>query len=79
MTTLRYLPALGKALRDEMERDADLFVVGEDVRQSLRGVTKGLADEFGDDRVLEGPILLGILQRLDDGLGGESVPEGVAP
>jgi len=56
MTTLRYLPALGKALRDEMERDADLFVVGEDVRQSLRGVTKGLADEFGDDRVLDMPI-----------------------
>jgi len=56
MTTLRYLPALGKALRDEMERDADLFVVGEDVRQSLRGVTKGLAEEFGDDRVLDMPI-----------------------
>ena len=56
MTTLRYLPALGKALRDEMERDADVFVVGEDVRQSLRGVTKGLAEEFGDDRVLDMPI-----------------------
>src|SRR6266481_5656330 len=36
MTTLRYLPALGKALRDEMERDADLFVVGEDVRRIPR-------------------------------------------
>src|SRR5204862_5322425 len=39
-----------------MERDADLFVVGEDVRQSLRGVTKGLADEFGAQRVLDLPI-----------------------
>src|SRR5204862_6835539 len=39
-----------------MERDADLFVVGEDVRQSLRGVTKGLADEFGAQRVLDMPI-----------------------
>jgi hypothetical protein len=28
---------------------------------------------------LEGPILLGTPQRLDDGLGGESVPEGIAP
>ncbi len=56
MTALRYLPALGKALRDEMARDASVFVVGEDVRQSLRGVTKGLAAEFGDDRVLDMPI-----------------------
>ena len=32
-----------------------------------------------DDRVLEGPIRRGILQRLDDGLGRESVPEGIAP
>ena len=53
MTTLRYLPALGKALRDEMERDAAVFVVGEDVRQSLRGITKGLLEEFGDERVLD--------------------------
>jgi pyruvate dehydrogenase E1 component beta subunit len=36
-----------------MERDAQVFVVGEDVRQSLRGVTRGLAEEFGDDRVLD--------------------------
>jgi pyruvate/2-oxoglutarate/acetoin dehydrogenase E1 component len=56
VTTLRYLPALGKALRDEMARDPAVFVVGEDVRQSLRGVTKGLAEEFGDERVLDMPI-----------------------
>jgi pyruvate/2-oxoglutarate/acetoin dehydrogenase E1 component len=53
---MRYLQALAKALRDEMERDPGLFVVGEDVRESLRGVTKGLAAEFGDDRVLDMPI-----------------------
>jgi pyruvate dehydrogenase E1 component beta subunit len=56
VTTLRYLPALGKALRDEMACDPSVFVIGEDVRQSLRGVTKGLADEFGDERVLDMPI-----------------------
>src|SRR5262249_20442801 len=56
VTTLRYLPALGKALRDEMARDPAVFVVGEDVRQSLRGVTKGLTDQFGDERVLDMPI-----------------------
>ncbi len=56
MSVMRYLPALAKALHDEMERDPSVFVVGEDVRQSLRGVTKGLVDEFGADRVLDMPI-----------------------
>ena len=55
MSRMRYLQALAKALRDEMERDPTLFVVGEDVRESLRGVTKGLAADF-DDRVLDMPI-----------------------
>jgi acetoin:2,6-dichlorophenolindophenol oxidoreductase subunit beta len=56
MSTLRYLPALGKALRDEMASDPAVFVLGEDVRESLRGVTKGLYEEFGDHRVLDMPI-----------------------
>jgi pyruvate dehydrogenase E1 component beta subunit len=56
MTAVRYLPAMGRALRDEMAADASVFVVGEDVRASLRGVTRGLLDEFGPDRVLDMPI-----------------------
>lgn len=52
---MRYQQALVKALRDEMERDPRLIVVGEDVRESLRGVTKGLAADF-DERVLDMPI-----------------------
>jgi len=56
MTAVRYLPALGRALRDEMAADPSVFVIGEDVRASLRGVTKGLLDEFGPDRVLDMPI-----------------------
>jgi pyruvate dehydrogenase E1 component beta subunit len=55
MTRVRYLQALAQALRDEMARDPKVFVLGEDVRQSLRGVTKGLAADF-DDRVLDMPI-----------------------
>jgi pyruvate dehydrogenase E1 component beta subunit len=53
---MRYQQALAKALRDEMLRDPSVFVLGEDVRASLRGVTKGLAEELGDDRVLDMPI-----------------------
>jgi pyruvate dehydrogenase E1 component beta subunit len=56
VTAVRYLPALGRALRDEMAADPSVFVVGEDVRASLRGVTKGLFEEFGPDRVLDMPI-----------------------
>jgi len=56
MTQVRYLPALARALRDEMAADPNVFVIGEDVRESLRGVTRGLYDEFGPDRVLDMPI-----------------------
>jgi pyruvate/2-oxoglutarate/acetoin dehydrogenase E1 component len=56
MTQVRYLPALARALRDEMAADPSVFVIGEDVRESLRGVTRGLYDEFGADRVLDMPI-----------------------
>jgi pyruvate dehydrogenase E1 component beta subunit len=56
VSQVRYLPALGRALRDEMAADPSVFVIGEDVRASLRGVTKGLVDEFGPDRVLDMPI-----------------------
>jgi pyruvate/2-oxoglutarate/acetoin dehydrogenase E1 component len=56
VSRMRYQQALGKALRDEMLRDPSVFVIGEDVRASLRGVTKGLAEELGDDRVLDMPI-----------------------
>ncbi len=56
MSAIRYLPAMGKALRDEMAADPTVFVVGEDVRASLRGVTKGLFEEFGPERVLDMPI-----------------------
>jgi pyruvate/2-oxoglutarate/acetoin dehydrogenase E1 component len=56
MALLRYQAALAKALRDEMARDDSVLVIGEDVRHSLRGVSKGLAGEFGDDRVLDTPI-----------------------
>jgi pyruvate/2-oxoglutarate/acetoin dehydrogenase E1 component len=56
VSRVRYLQAMAKALHDEMARDPAVVVLGEDVRESLRGVTKGLADTFGPDRVLDTPI-----------------------
>jgi 2-oxoisovalerate dehydrogenase E1 component len=50
--------ALNEALRQEMERDARVFVMGEDVGLigGIFGVTRGLADTFGLDRVRDTPI-----------------------
>lgn len=56
MAKLRYLQAMNRALGDEMRRDASVFVLGEDVEHSIRGVTAGLLQEFGPDRVLDTPI-----------------------
>lgn len=56
MARMRYQQALARALRDEMLRDPSVFVLGEDVRASLRGVTRGLAAELGDDRIIDTPI-----------------------
>jgi pyruvate dehydrogenase E1 component beta subunit len=50
------MQALAEALADEMESDESVFVLGEDVRQSLRRVTYGLVDRFGTDRVLDTPL-----------------------
>lgn len=56
MRKLRYLEAIAEGVRAAMAEDETVFVLGEDVRQSLRGVTRGLFDEFGPDRVLDTPI-----------------------
>jgi acetoin:2,6-dichlorophenolindophenol oxidoreductase subunit beta len=51
-----YLQALREALVSEMRRDTNVVVVGEDVRQGLRGITKGCYEEFGPERVWDTPI-----------------------
>jgi len=56
MPRLRYQDALALALQSEMANDPAVFVIGEDVRAALRGVSKGLVQEFGEERVLDTPI-----------------------
>jgi pyruvate/2-oxoglutarate/acetoin dehydrogenase E1 component len=57
---LTYAEALNEALREEMRRDPTVFVMGEDVAiwggGGVFGVTKGLVEEFGPDRVRDTPI-----------------------
>ena len=57
--TLTYLEAIAEAIAEEMERDPDVLILGEDIGGTFGGafkVTKGLAERFGDDRVLNTPI-----------------------
>lgn len=56
MRRIRFLQALNEALHQEMERDPDIYILGEDIRGALRGETKGLYDRFGGDRVIDTPI-----------------------
>jgi pyruvate/2-oxoglutarate/acetoin dehydrogenase E1 component len=55
---LTYAEALNEALAEEMERDPDVFLIGEDI--GIHGgafkVTNGLLERFGDKRVVDAPI-----------------------
>ncbi|CAL8086895.1 unnamed protein product [Calicophoron daubneyi] len=50
--------ALNSAMKEEMERDKDVIILGEEVAQydGAYKVTKGLWKHFGDDRVMDTPI-----------------------
>ena len=55
---LTYLEALKEAMAQEMERDERVFVIGEDVGPigGTFGVTRGLFQRFGKDRLMNTPI-----------------------
>ena len=50
--------ALNEALREEMERDENVIIIGEDIGHygGVFNVTNGLLDQFGKDRVIDTPI-----------------------
>jgi pyruvate dehydrogenase E1 component beta subunit len=58
MPTMRYREALNQALREEMEADEKVFIMGEDIGvfQGAFKVTQGLLEEFGEKRVRDTPI-----------------------
>jgi len=57
MRPIIYLMALNEALQQEMERDPAVFVTGEDVGQHPpMGVTLGMLQKFGPQRVVDTPI-----------------------
>jgi len=56
MREIRYLQAVSESIHMEMVRDESIFYMGEDVRYSLKGITRGFLEEFGADRVIDTPI-----------------------
>jgi pyruvate dehydrogenase E1 component beta subunit len=58
MRTITYRDALREAMREEMIRDPRVIVIGEDIDGygGTYAVTKGLADEFGRERVRDTPL-----------------------
>jgi pyruvate dehydrogenase E1 component beta subunit len=55
---MTYAEALREAILNEMRRDPTVFLLGEDIGRfgGTFGVTRGLIDEFGEDRVRDTPI-----------------------
>lgn len=58
MRELTYMEALREAIRQVMEKDERVFVIGEDIGTygGAFGVTAGLIDQFGSERVIDTPI-----------------------
>ena len=77
MAVITYREALNQALAEEMERDPDVFLMGEEVGvyNGAYKVSKGLLEKFGDMRVVDTPITeLGFA-----GLGVGAAMTGVRP
>jgi len=48
--------ALNEAMREEMQRDERVFIMGEDIRSGVYGASGGLFADFGENRVLDCPL-----------------------
>ncbi|GLX69070.1 alpha-ketoacid dehydrogenase subunit beta [Paenibacillus glycanilyticus] len=58
MANMDYIDAIRLAMKEEMERDEDVFVLGEDVgvKGGVFTTTKGLLEQFGEMRALDTPL-----------------------
>jgi pyruvate dehydrogenase E1 component beta subunit len=77
MATITMREALRDAMAEEMRRDPDVFVMGEEVAeyQGAYKVTQGLLQEFGDRRVIDTPIT----EHAFTGLGVGAAFAGLKP
>ncbi len=77
MTRMKYREALNAALREEMERDPLVFIIGEGIgkRGGSYKVTENLLAQFGEERVIETPLS----EASFIGLGGGAAIAGTRP
>lgn len=58
MPIISYIDAVTMAIREEMERDENVFILGEDVgkKGGVFKATQGLYEQFGEERVIDTPL-----------------------
>ena len=56
MPKLTFLQAIQAAQFEEMTRDKNVFIMGEDVEANMFGTTTGMIEAFGAERVRDTPI-----------------------
>jgi pyruvate dehydrogenase E1 component beta subunit len=67
MARIRLIQAINQALHEEMARDDRVTMIGEDIRISLFGDSRGLLDAFGPERVLDAPLSESLLSGMTVG------------
>ena len=57
MKTIQFREALGEAMSEEMRRDKNVFLMGEEVAEynGAYKVSQGMLEEFGPERVIDTP------------------------
>ncbi len=56
MRELNFNQAINEAIRQEMLKDKSVFVLGEDITHGMFGITAGLLQEFGHERLRDTPL-----------------------
>ena len=58
MKEITYAQAINEAISEEMRRDENVFMMGEDIGLycGAFGVSRGMIQEFGGDRIMDTPI-----------------------
>lgn len=77
MREIQFREALREAMNEEMRRDKDIFLIGEEVAEynGAYKVSQGMLDEFGAERIIDTPIAeLGFA-----GLGVGAAANGLRP
>lgn len=75
MTEFTMVEAINLAMRQEMERDADVVVLGEDVGKNggVFRATEGLLQQFGEQRVMDTPLAENMIGGIAVGMAAQGL------